>query len=416
MSTRKKKPKAEQPTAKPQLRIVFDGVMAVGPGHPEKGTRQGPFFGVMATATRRLSERTQRLRREAKAKGKKKIQEADLYTPMHVPTIFTLLEPTADSRPADQVLQLSPFHPKWYLWHPIRERLEFLFDGDGTPGTLRYHRGKAVTLSGTEGPTSAPLAIHGIENVPDLRRIWPARSVLLDGLLSADPGVSDKVATQVFVPYGTIAGAGTLDRGMPLDVVFDPVRELDQHPSLVPNAAITVEASTIEIKSYSLDSGEPLDSIKFRANGDAEIYVSNGDPSDVEIDMQRLAIAIVRRLAGKKDRFDEIPTQAQPFASRIANTFGLESRGALDNLIEVCNHGAIEKVHEGLAIHRRTINVDIDFELYYKLMKNGHLARDGGLPVPRRPNVDEKFSGPNCYITICETEDKLRFKSQSDSQ
>jgi hypothetical protein len=396
---------------KPLVKVVFDGVMAVGPGHPEQGTREGPFFGVMAQATRRLSDRSRRLRRRAKASGgRKKVQERDLYTPIHVPTIFTLLEPTNDSRPPDQVLQLSPFHPKWYLWHPIRERLEFRFDGDGTPGTLEYLRGPVPT---SYREKHSPVLLHGIENIPDLRTIWPDRSVLLDGLLSADPGVSDRVATQVLVPYGTVAGAGTLDRGLPLDVVFDPVRKLRSHRSLVPNAAVLVNANRIEIASYSLDSGDRLDSIKLRATRNAEIYVSNGDPSDVELDTKKLAIEIVRRLFGGKVRFDKLPEEAKSFAASVRDELRLENDDQFFRVLELLNHGAATTVVEGLAIHPRAGNVDVDFELYYHLMKNEHLTRDGkGLPIPRRPRKYDKFQGPNCYIAGCETQDRLYFKSQ----
>lgn len=398
MST-KKKPK---PTVKekPQVKIVFDGVMAVGPGHPDRDeTRPGPFFGVMARATRRLSDRT-RVQNLAASAGKQKT-EPTRYTPIHIPTVFTMLEPTEDSRPPDQVLQLSPFHPKWYLWHPVRERLEFRFDGNGTPGALEYYR-QDVELP------SAPLAIHTIENVPDLRRIWPARSVLLDGLLSADPAVSDKVATQVFVPYGTVAGAGTLDRGKPLDVVFDPVRGLDAHPSLVPNAAVLVYAEDIEIASFSLDSGEPLDSIRLRASEGAEIYVSNGDPSDVEIDTEKLAIQILKAILEGKG---ELSKEAKQFGRRISKAIGAESVEAGVRRAVEFYHGGATVVHNGLAVFRRLDNVDLDFELYYALMKNEKAAADGkGLPVPKRTRQGDTFNGPNCYVSICDTHDRLIIK------
>jgi hypothetical protein len=418
MSTRKKS--RSKPKAKPNVRIVFDGVMAVGPGHPANpgDTRPGPFFGVMARTTRRLSDRTQRLRRlEQKANGGKKPRKSqveDLYTPMHVPTIFTRLEPATGSRPPDQVLQFSPFHPKWYLWHPIRERLEFRFDGDGTPGNLEYDRvGEPIPEVGAEGPTTAPLAILSIENVPDLRDIWPARSVLLDGLLSADPGVSDKVATQVFVPYGKVAGAGTLDRGRPLNVVFDPPRGRRDHPSLVPNAAVTVQARNIEIVSYSLDSGDRLDTIKLVATENAEVFVSNGDPSDVELDINKLAIEFVRRFIQQGGRLEDKIDDESTFASGLRE-FQLERPDAVSQGLEFWHHGSFEQVQMGLAIHRRLLNVDIDFELYYKLMKDEHLARDGrGLPVPKRPAKGDVFSGPNCYIGICDTDDKLFLKSNA---
>jgi len=395
---------------KRNLKVVFDGVIAVGPGHTDEATRPGPFFGVMARSTRRLSDRTRRLRR---AKGKKNKEKA-LYIPMHVPTIFTLMEPTKDSRPPDQVLQLSPVHPRWYLWHPFRERLEFRFDGDGTSGPLAYLRGPQPTLVGHEIPT-APIAIHGIDQVPDLRLIWPERSVLLDGLLSADPGVNASVMTQVLVPYGLVAGAGTLDKGNPLEVVFDPPRGLPKHDALVPNAAVMVQANTIEIASYSLDTGERLDSIKFRMRDDAEIWLSNGDPSDVEIDMDELAKQVAERTAQAEGKTGGAKKgKAQQFAEQVNSTFRFESpeqnlRAALEFY-----HGSLDEVTSGLAIdHHRAGNVDIDFELFYTLTKNAYLALDGrGLPVPRRPRPGDEFNGPNCYLAICDTLDKLFLKSQ----
>jgi hypothetical protein len=409
-STKKKKPK---------LKIVFDGVVAVGPGHPKKsGKVDGPFFGVMGRSIRRMSDRTRRLRRPKQSGGKQSAKpgkEPPYYIPMHVPTIFTRLKPTAKSRRPDQVLQLSPWHERWYIWHPVRERLEFRFDGDGTPGPLTYLRGANVSARAHGGGTlpEGALSIHGIELVPDMRRIWTRRSMLLDGLLSADPHVNEKVLTQVLVPWGVVGGAGVLEKGKPLDVVFDPPRDQKTQEKLVPNAVVMVEAKTVEIAAYSLDSGEKLDSIQLQLTDDSEIWVSNGDPSDVEFDMNEIAIEIARHFGPKRGG-----GRKKQFLESLGSTFGLGNVSQtvlLEFVLEVL-HGAYEFGPLGGRGGRGHYagNLDLDFELFYSLMKNEDLAGDGkGLPVPKRPRPEDKFAGPNCLMVLCETNDRLFLKSES---
>ena len=401
---------------KHSLRIVFDGVIAVGPGHPDArdGSRDGPFFGVMARSTRRLSDRSERTTKRKAREGTKRsaTTEEDLYIPMHVPTIFTLLTPTETSRPPDKVMQLSPWHPRWYMWHPVRERVEFRFDDNGEPGPLVYLHEPIPTLEHGGGLPDGSLSIHGIELVPDMRKIWHDRSVLLDGLLSADPNVNERVLAQVLVPFGMVAGAGVLEKGTPLDVVFDPPRDLDGQEELVPNAVVTVTASRVEIATYSLDSGRRLDSIELELTDDAEIWVSNGDPSDVEIDMNKLADEIARRVGGK----GEVENKDQEaILQHFTTIFGLDGNDQAGLVAKILNfyHGGINIVNEGLVQdHPRAGNLDLDFELFYSLLKNEHLADDGiGLPVPKRPHDEDKFAGPNCLLCLSETNDRLYLKS-----
>jgi hypothetical protein len=417
--TKAEKKKEQLTTKKPLLKIVFDGVIAVGPGHPdtEDGTRDGPFFGVMARSTRRMSDRSERIKKLAGG-GRKRAgsAEEDLYIPTHVPTIFTLLKPTENSRPPDKVLQISPWHPRWYIWHPIRERLEFRFDDNSQPSTLDYLHEPVVQENYHGGHLpDGTLSIHGIELVPDMRNIWRDRCVLLDGLLSPDPNVNEKVLAQVLVPFGTVAGAGMLDKGTPLDVVFDPPRDLDEQEQLVPNTAVIVEANRVEIAAYSLDTGRQLDSIELDLTEAAEIWVSNGDPSDVELDMNKLASEIAIRIGGKREVTDDDKTNLEHFT----HVFGFDGGGdrqALIGKILALFHNYGHVVNAGLIRdYGRAGNVDLDFELFYSLLKNEHLADDGeGLPVPKRPGPQDVFFGPNCLGCLTETNDKLYLKSNED--
>src|ERR1043166_718239 len=93
---------------KPLLKLIFDGVIAVGPTPPPpdgNATKPGPFFGVMARAVRRRSDRSKHFPNEKL-----------LYTNAHVPTIFTQAKPTEDSRSPDRIIQI--LDKRWYMWHP----------------------------------------------------------------------------------------------------------------------------------------------------------------------------------------------------------------------------------------------------------------------------------------------------------
>jgi hypothetical protein len=379
----------------------------------------------MARSTRRLSDRSRRNQLKAKQEGGKQQEEADIFIPMHVPTIFTRIKPSETGRRPDQVLQLSPWHNPWYLWHPIRERVEFRFDGDGKAGDLTYLRGENVSTRyfGGSPLTENELSIHGIDLVPDMRKIWTARSTLLDGLLSPDPNVNEKVLTQILVPRGVVAGAGVLDKREPIHVVFEPARDQKEQKQLVPNTVVMVEAAEVRIACFSLDTGKELDPIVLKLTDDTEIWVSNGDPSDVELDMQRLAIAIIERIKGNLKVENEVQAAALKNVVAQLQFLGFDllkvpgadrvDQQALIEFVIGMLHGNFGPILEGLAVNQhRMPNFDIDFELFYQLFKNEHLVEDGGLPIPKRPNPEEKFRGPDCLMCLAETNDMLYLKSQ----
>lgn len=387
-----------------QLTIVFDGVVAVGPGAPPEGTRKGPFFGVMPRSARQMSDRTHRLVSHGI------VGEPCYYTAIHVPTIFTQMKPAVGSRPPDQILQLSPLHERWYLWHPLRERLEFQFDGTSKVGDLEYLQDPSA-LPGHGGPmNSGTLSFHDIKCVPDMSRIWPERSVLLPGLLSAGTGINEKVVTQVLVPRGKVVGAELVDRTRSQSAVFDPPRACHDE-KVVPNTAVIVDdINSVGIAAFSLDSGEELDSIKLEMTDDAEIWVSNGDPSDVEVVMERLAMQIIERLIkGKKWKPSD---EALNYLAFLAQIFGRSIDVEwIEQYIRHHHHG-YDRIHQGIARDlQRTGDHDIDFELFYSILRNDDLAHDGvGLPVPKCHRASQDL-GPDCYNCGCHTKDYLCMKS-----
>lgn len=405
---------------KPFVKIVFDGVVAVGPGRPPDDSEQmGPFFALMARSTRRLSNRTQRLRREralAAKLGKAKEEgpeEEPFFVHMHVPTIFTRLKPAEGSRPPDQILQLSPLHECWYLWHPIRERLEFWIGGDATPGKLEYPTG-SLTFPSDKGHdlSEKELSFRGIEHVPDLREIWPERSVLRDGLLSSDPAVDQRVMTQVLVPSGTVVAAGVLEQGEPRKVRFEPVRKSASHDAVVPGSAIIVRGTSVEIASFSLDTGERLDTIKFDAPDGGEIWMSNGDPSDAEMDMEQVSMQLLQRSVDRDD--GKLSEKALHYFSEMLGQ-QLDAKRAMDiaKVFVPFHHSHRIGLHKFFRSLQHTGEFDLDFELFYTLMKNEHLMEDDlGVPVPRHVENAEG-EGPDCYDCVCSTNDKLEYKSKS---
>lgn len=384
-----------------RLRIIFDGVIAIGPPHPEEGDGIGPLFGVMARSTRRMSDRSRRLN-ETPAR----------YIPMHVPTIYTRQAPSADSRPPDQIFQLSKFHPAWYMWHPVRERMEFRLDGSGTPGKLAYDRdGSQGVPSGDadgihlQSLTEPPVSVRSINQVPDARKIWPERSVLKDGMLRAETPVPEEVAAQVFVPWGTVSGGGLFEKGKGVDVEFSPALTRAEPATIVPNVIVSVDAGLVEIVMYSLDTGEQLDSVKFQLSSDADVWVSNGDPSDTAVDMEGLSIAVARA----QFDLDDFPGLAS-FRHDFQQAFGVDGDApALRRLFKVMTGGG-SAIAGALvrADYSRTSDVDIDFELFYTLLEGAHSSV--GLPVPKRAD-GQNMLGPNCFVKLVQSRERPHMKS-----
>src|ERR1043166_6550463 len=103
-----------------RLRIIFDGVIAIGPAEPKSGhSLPGPLFAIMPRATRQISRRS-------------RLKAADpTYIPVHVPVLFTPMTPLNGVRPPDdQFRPVSPNAPLFNIWYPIRERLRFQFDDE----------------------------------------------------------------------------------------------------------------------------------------------------------------------------------------------------------------------------------------------------------------------------------------------
>ena len=384
---------------KRELRIVFDGVIAVGPPPDRDEVKTGPFFGVMARSTRRLSDRSRRLK-----------ENPPKYIPVHVPTVYTTMVPASDSRPPDEVFQLSKFHPKWYIWHPQRERMEFRFDSDGTPGDLKFNDRGSHARTGPFGQVK----IHDIEMAPDARQICPERTYLLDGLLTApaaDAPVREEAAAQILVPWGRILAGGNFDKADGVDVVFDPARVSSEPKTVVPNVVVSADVAQVEIAMFSLDTGERLDSLKFDVIEDAELWVSNGDPSDTAIDLDALSRDILKAEFGRN---------ADKLLDEFHNHFNglLRVRAESDDFKRFLGNiftggGAIVAPSVASNQFVRSSDVDIDFELFYTIVEGRDDGR--GLSVPRRPG-GKPFIGPNCLCELVRCREDLKLISNDDNR
>lgn len=378
---------------KHELRIIFDGVIAVGPPPPKRGKKlKGPFFGVMARSNRQLSDRSLRLK-----------EKRPKFIPMHVPTVYTTMAPAKDSRPPDEVFQMSVVHPTWYIWHPQRERMEFRFDGSGNVGDLTYNDG---SKNGLAEPFQ--VSIHDIAMVPDARQICPERADLLDGLLtapSADAPVREEAAAQILLPWGTVLAGGIFDKADGVEVVFDPPRVSDEPTTVVPNVVVSVDAAYVEIAMYSLDTGERLDSLRFEVIEDAELWISNGDPSDTAIDLDKLS-----KVIGKA----EIARNPSVLSNHLSENFGkvLNLKAGskeLKGLMELFSSGG-GIVSPDIAAKQpvRSSEFDIDFELFYSIADG---SDDGkGLSIPRKAD-GKPFDGPNCLCQMMNCRERLHLLS-----
>jgi hypothetical protein len=378
-------------TNKKMLRIIFDGVIAVGPQR-RKGadTGYGPIFGVMARSTRT------RARRHS-------LPDVPIYIPTHLPTLFTTAKPKDGSRPPDEVY--SPFQTEWYLWHPVRERMEIRPDGKALPREITYNTTK-VTPNGTLDKD--PLRLHPIDRVPHARDICPDRCELLEGLMTPPSDhrpVREEVAAQILVPGGEMNGGGIWDKEDGVEVDFDPPRSW-KRKVVVPNVVVCIPVeNTVEIAMYSLDTAELLDPIKFDVTSNIDLWISNGDPSDTSIDLGKAALldAQIKGASITDSLFEKLHLQdAMKLTPKLI---------ALREFIKLVLTGSNPTIPPGSVNiqYVRKSDVDIDFELFYNLLDG---EDDGELSVPVRPH-GRYFDGPNCLCNVVGCREKLEFMSGS---
>ena len=372
--------------AKHQLRIIFDGVIAVGPPRPDSGAEEkGPFYGVMASSTRRVSFRSKRL-------GEKPPK----YIGAHIPTICTTLTPAADSRPADDTFRASLLAPEWNIWRTPRERLEFRLDGSAKPGPITYDRniGSTINFDGSF-PPKTPMRLASSQLLPDAREIWAERSVLRAGLMSDQKGVPPEAAAQILIPWGDVCAAGFSDIGQTVKVDFDMPHDWKARP-ILPNAVVFVEAGEVEIASFSMDYGDKLDSLKFVVDRDADIWVANSDPIDFKNDLVERSGEDANGAINNDPDFvyvaegtrEVFPDADRDRVRKVAHVFGSLPRAA-----------GVKKDPS------RLTDIDIDFEEYDGLLNGTR----GYFPVPRRQG-GVHFDDDNCYVCKVRMEDENRRK------
>jgi hypothetical protein len=327
------------------LRIIFDGVVAIGPGEPEDCyERQGPLYGVMPRANRQVN------------RWSKLNPVEPSYIPVHFPVVFTDLTPRLNEwnvRPPDEIYEYKtyppPYDPKhpipssrYSIWYPMRERLLFQFDEETEAGLLTYELGrKDGTPCGKKPDTPDATYSGDIRAVSDMREIWPERSCIRPEMLSWQAPAPTEVAAQVFVPRGHVSSGGYGRKDGVGEVAwFEPKRTKQRvEKCLVPEIVVTVDVNSFHVLCYSLDTGEKLDWLAFDLDSPADIWVGNADPGDIRLVLENLS-------TGKTD------------AARPLDT------------------------HE----------FDFDFELYYPLLEGEDDG--GGLPVPISQG---EFGKPNCY-------------------
>jgi hypothetical protein len=246
------------------VRIIFDGSMAIGPRVPTNYKTFGPLFAALPHAPRQRSRAS---------KG-----GTPEYIPAHAPGIFTNLMPERGSREPDLVYE------GYSLWYALRERMEIAIDGSTDPGDLDYQidpnfNSKCENLTET----------HDIRAIADMGTIWPARRRLKSGMLALGPNVSPAVGAQVFVPSGRVSSSSEYDRyddsrieRYNICATFLPKKTpYPVEQRLLPQVVVTIQfAMTLEILSYSLETGEELDTIRFDFGDlvpDGDIWIVNGD-------------------------------------------------------------------------------------------------------------------------------------------
>ena len=245
------------------VRIIFDGVVAVGPTPPEqerngRSEADGHLFAVMPMATRRRDP----------SKCAPDLPEL----PLHLPVIFT--RALSCGRPPDER------YKGYNIWHVMRERMEVVIDGNSAPGVITYLR--ADDQSGNK-----------IDSIPFMRCIWPERRRLHSHALEVD-APADCVAAQFFAPSGTLGSGDVFGEGYD-HVKFRPVKTggVEYAPHVLPQIMLTVPVENIfEIRLWSLATGEPLESLTFKVTSPMDLWVANMDVPSIH--------AVIDRLNGHK--------------------------------------------------------------------------------------------------------------------
>lgn len=269
-----------------ELRIIFEGVMAIGPAPPRSSNApqvlDGSLFAVMPKVTRHESRYS-----------KFNHPNPRLYVPAHVPVIYTNLTPLSGSREQDD--KIGDFK----LWYPIRERMELRFSPSADPNHVQYlHQDLMI---GDQ--------IYAIDKIADIRDIWPQRSRLRKGMLRKQPPVAEIVASQVFVPSGYVGSRGEFNKETPQRSTFLPPKTSKPHEmDLLPHVVVKVHTDQVNFAMYSLDTGEQLDSIAFRVTDPQKpnvIRIANGDPINIRY--------VIDGLMGSHDE----PTGLKPTADQV---------------------------------------------------------------------------------------------------
>jgi hypothetical protein len=249
----------------------------------------------------------------------------------------------------------------WHIWHPVRERLVFRFEGEPSPSNLVYQ------IEGQPQGTKFPDG--DVRALSDMREIFPERSRLIpEALRPATPGdpgksaavpVIPEVAGQVFVPSGRISSSFGIKRQ--LEVVFTPPRPGRLVKKFTaPELVVTIDGLTgFIIESTSLDTGLPLDEIAFDLNEDAEIRFGNADPPDT-----RRFLELDGKPPSDEERRGRVPPVDHP------------------------------------DFDSRDLARDDDFELYYSLLEGEGVGPE--LPAPMKDPEDPLLSGDdrNCYVVL----------------
>jgi hypothetical protein len=256
------------------LRIIFDGIVVTGPpapppppqhGQPSETpvTRPGPFYAVMPLLGHRLS------RLAPPQAGK------EWYIPAHVPVMITSdrISVKKEERQPDE--KRTTKNGSFYLWYPLRERMEFELHDANYADKLTY-------IYEDEKLQEGKYRLHSAHKIPRMEMIYADRDRLANGTLNPRP--PSNVAAQIFIPNGEVSGgADPNGKKNAVDAKFLPPRTGDTNPkTIVPNAVVTIRnVTTVSIRMSSLDSGQTLDPIVFTLEQNEDIRIANADPENI---------------------------------------------------------------------------------------------------------------------------------------